>query len=142
MNRDLSKNIKGILSSFRVMHLMTFLLFFIFITLILYAIKRGFDYTDEAFYLLNFSKNQEIGISASFFGILLKSFDLSIFELRIIRLLLTITSPIALFIAITKYKDNSNFLYKRHYFYFFFLMLFSSLLNFSFRYLIHIPTVS
>lgn len=132
MNRDLSKNIKGILSSFRVMHLMTFLLFFIFITLILYAIKRGFDYTDEAFYLLNFSKNQEIGISASFFGILLKSFNLSIFELRIIRLLLTITSPIALFIAITKYKDNSNFLYKRHYFYFFFLMLFSSLLNFSY----------
>ena len=132
MNRDLSKNIKGIMSSLRAMHLMTFLLFFIFITLILYAIKRGFDYTDEAFYLLNFSKNQEIGISASFFGILLKSFDLSIFELRIIRLLLTITSPIALFIAITKYKDNSNFLYKRHYFYFFFLMLFSSLLNFSY----------
>lgn len=67
MNRDLSKNIKGILSSFRVMHLMTFYCFYFYnIDIICY--KRGFDYTDEAFYLLNFSKNQEIGISASFLG--------------------------------------------------------------------------
>jgi hypothetical protein len=65
-------------------------LFFIFS--FIYLINKGFDFSDEGFYALNFAKDQEIGKSITYFGLIFKKFGFSIIELRFIRLFLALTA--------------------------------------------------
>lgn len=81
-------------------------LFFIFS--FIYLINKGFDFSDEGFYALNFSKDQEIGISITYFGLIFKRFGFSIIELRFMRLFFALTACFVLstgFLNLIKFKE-------------------------------------
>jgi len=98
---------------------------------VIWGLNKGFDVTDEGFYLLGFQENQELGISMIKFHHLIKPLfwwiDLNILNLRIMRLALLIFSASLLTITIKSVlKKKIDLLFT------FSLLLLSALLTFTF----------
>ena len=96
-----------------------------------WGLNKGFDITDEGFYLLGFQENQELGISMIKFHHLIKPLfwwlDLNILNLRIMRLTLLIFSASLLTLTIKSVvKKKIDLLFT------FSLLLLSALLTFTF----------
>lgn len=82
----------------------------------LFMMNKGFSISasDEGFYMLNQDKNQELGKTITYFGLLFKKFDFSIITLRFIRLILTLISccvfSTGIYIYLKKNKKNISHL--------------------------------
>ena len=120
--------------TFNLKHFHKYTVFLITLTvmcILIWGLNKGFDITDEGFYLLGFQENQELGISMIKFHHLIKSLfwwiDLNILNLRIIRLVLLVFSAFLLTLTIKSIvKKKMNLLFT------FSLLLLSTFLTFCF----------
>lgn len=108
-----------------------FLITLIVTCVLIWGLNKGFDITDEGFYLLGFQENQELGISVIKFHHLIKPLfwwlDLNILNLRVMRLALLIFSAFLLTLTIKRVvKKKIDLLFT------FSLLLLSALLTFTF----------
>ena len=108
-----------------------YLITLIVMCVLIWGLNKGFDITDEGFYLLGFQENQELGITMIKFHHLMKSLfwwiDLNILNLRIIRLVLLAFSSFLLTLTIKSVlKKKIDLLFT------FSLLLLSTFLTFCF----------
>ena len=83
---------------------------------LLWGLNKGFDITDEGFYLLGFQRNQELGITMIKFHHFIKAFfwwiDINIINLRISRFVLLVFNAFLLTHAIKSVlKKRVSFLF-------------------------------
>ena len=103
-----NKTIKNIFLS------VLYIAFFSILLLLIWGINRGFDFTDEGFYMLSYSNPYEPAIKVfsyfSFFYEILKHFNPGIITYRVIRLVLTLISSLVFSIAFSKLLSNIEFI--------------------------------
>ncbi len=84
--------------------------FFAMLATVLWGLNKGFDVTDEGYYVLGYQPGQEIGFGASGFQQLIKGLfswmTLDVVNLRILRLLFCLLSTFLLTIGLKYYLDK------------------------------------
>jgi len=72
--------------------------FILEIIILVWGINKGFDFTDEGYYILGYQQGQEIGFCVSFFHLIIRKvfawLSLDVIDTRSIRLVLTILSSL------------------------------------------------
>lgn len=86
------------------------------LSVVIWGLNKGFDITDEGYYLLGYQDGQEIGYSPSGFQYVIRGFfgwmDLDIINVRILRLIISLISVLLLTIALKDRITNKlSFLY-------------------------------
>jgi hypothetical protein len=104
----MSQPFKAALSYFKNFNFLSYVLLLLFSIELAYgiwAINRGFDFSDEAFGFLNFRNPGETGKSATFYAVVFNTFfgwiDLSIINVRIVRLLLLLLCGLVLGLGVS-----------------------------------------
>ena len=77
---------------------------------VIWGIDKGFDISDEGYYLLGYQPKQDLGFSLTGFHQLIKGLfsfmSLNVINVRILRLLLSLLSTLSLALGIRYYLDN------------------------------------
>lgn len=102
----------------KIIKLLSWVITIAMLLIILWGLNKGFDLSDEGYYMLGFNKEQVIGNQVLFFWLPVKyvfSFvELNVLNIRIIRLLLTILSSFVLSLGFYRWykyiSGNSNFI--------------------------------
>ena len=86
------------------------------LSVVIWGLNKGFDITDEGYYLLGYQDGQEIGYSPSGFQYVIRGFfgwmALDIINVRILRLIISLISVLLLTIALKDRITNKlSFLY-------------------------------
>ncbi len=105
--------------------------FLIILLTIAWGTNKGFDFTDEGFYLLNYAKDQESGLTNSYITLVLKPLGFSILELRITRVILSVASAAVLWFGIHRLLRTDKHT-TQHDMIFLALLLISSFLSYTF----------
>ena len=84
--------------------------FFLILATVLWGLNKGFDVTDEGYYVLGYQPGQEIGFVASGFQQLIKGLfswmTLDVVNVRILRLMFCLLSTFLLTLGLRYYLDK------------------------------------